>query len=591
MNGLHRMPAILLVMLVIPAFVFASVDISMEEANTVAWNYATYMHEVGEWTIQPEAVENAEALLHNGNIVGYYMEFAPTGYAVITASSLLPPVKASWHEGILSFDGPDSPGEILIELLAQKMEQIEELGENRAQWQANGVMESEVDRASNLWQAYTRDNYSDFRSSLPVSELDEYTPGVNLLQGIIWHQGYPYNSYVPVNGYERCPVGCVATAMGMVCLYWQWPPMGEGSHTYTWMEDGVTAHELSADFSDPYDWDHIYGYYSNSPTQVEIDAIAELNYELGVAVEMDYDNEGSGAFMQDVAGAMSAHFRFVESADLAERRDYYGADAWFAVLCAELDEERPMVYGIDQHAIACAGYRVVGGYNQVYMNYGWGGYANQWYTFDSWPLPNPNVECATINLMPEADPSDLAAPTALAGNVDPETGNVTLTWQAPEEGGFEYYKIYRDGTWISIAVTETVVNLLTEYGSYSYTVTAQYPDGESFPSPPAVVVWEETATPETKDSRIPDHFEVSSVYPNPFNSSTSITVALPEAGDVTLHLYNVLGERVAVIGAGHYSTGEYSFRFDASDLATGIYFIDARLNNAHQQIQKIVYSK
>ena len=61
-------------------------------------------------------------------------------------------------------------------------------------------------------------------------------------------------------------------------------------------------------------------------------------------------------------------------------------------------------------------------------------------------------------------------------------------------------------------------------------------------------------------------------YPNPFNPSTQIKFAIKEAGFVTLKVYDVLGKEVATLVKGDFTAGSYNVSFDASGLASGIYF-------------------
>jgi hypothetical protein len=60
--------------------------------------------------------------------------------------------------------------------------------------------------------------------------------------------------------------------------------------------------------------------------------------------------------------------------------------------------------------------------------------------------------------------------------------------------------------------------------------------------------------------------------PNPFNPSTTIEYALPHAGLVTLKVYNVLGEEVAVLITGDHAAGTFKATWDASDMPSGVYF-------------------
>ena len=76
---------------------------------------------------------------------------------------------------------------------------------------------------------------------------------------------------------------------------------------------------------------------------------------------------------------------------------------------------------------------------------------------------------------------------------------------------------------------------------------------------------------------IPDKFEFAQNYPNPFNPSTSFKFALPEAADVRLEIYNILGRRVATVTDGRYEAGLHKVTWDGRgdggwDIASGVYF-------------------
>lgn len=69
----------------------------------------------------------------------------------------------------------------------------------------------------------------------------------------------------------------------------------------------------------------------------------------------------------------------------------------------------------------------------------------------------------------------------------------------------------------------------------------------------------------------PDEFTLSQNYPNPFNPSTNIRYTVPVQSDVTLEVFNLLGQRVATLVNTKQVAGSYTVRFDASSLASGLY--------------------
>ena len=71
--------------------------------------------------------------------------------------------------------------------------------------------------------------------------------------------------------------------------------------------------------------------------------------------------------------------------------------------------------------------------------------------------------------------------------------------------------------------------------------------------------------------QMPSAFVLHQNYPNPFNPSTMIKLALPKSSDVTLKVFNILGEEVATLVSDRLSAGSYSYDWDAGNLASGVY--------------------
>ena len=72
----------------------------------------------------------------------------------------------------------------------------------------------------------------------------------------------------------------------------------------------------------------------------------------------------------------------------------------------------------------------------------------------------------------------------------------------------------------------------------------------------------------------PASYNLSQNFPNPFNPSTVIRFAMPVAGNVTLNVYNALGQKVAELVNGFKPAGEHSVDFSAANLTSGVYFYE-----------------
>ncbi len=85
---------------------------------------------------------------------------------------------------------------------------------------------------------------------------------------------------------------------------------------------------------------------------------------------------------------------------------------------------------------------------------------------------------------------------------------------------------------------------------------------------------------EEINNSLPVEFELSQNYPNPFNPSTTIKFSIPKAANVSLKVYNTLGQEVAQIINGFREAGNYSVNWNASNLASGIYIYRLETNNS-----------
>ena len=89
---------------------------------------------------------------------------------------------------------------------------------------------------------------------------------------------------------------------------------------------------------------------------------------------------------------------------------------------------------------------------------------------------------------------------------------------------------------------------------------------------------------------MPTELTLSQAYPNPFNPSTSLSVYVPADGIVSLNVYNVMGQKVAILHSGNMTAGTHSVTWNASNMTSGMYFVRAESSNS-VAVQKVMLMK
>ncbi len=103
----------------------------------------------------------------------------------------------------------------------------------------------------------------------------------------------------------------------------------------------------------------------------------------------------------------------------------------------------------------------------------------------------------------------------------------------------------------------------------------------------ALVMASAVATANEDFAAVPTHFRLHGAYPNPFNPSTTISYDLPEAAEVTLLVYDMLGREVQQTLVGHQAAGaNHQVSFEAQGLASGTYLYRVVAQLADRQEMK-----
>jgi hypothetical protein len=87
------------------------------------------------------------------------------------------------------------------------------------------------------------------------------------------------------------------------------------------------------------------------------------------------------------------------------------------------------------------------------------------------------------------------------------------------------------------------------------------------------------------EAALPTEFAVSQNYPNPFNAKTSFKLELPVSSDVAINIYNVAGQLVKAINLPNLDAGVHSVVWDASDVASGVYFYRVTADNFNKTMK------
>ncbi len=144
------------------------------------------------------------------------------------------------------------------------------------------------------------------------------------------------------------------------------------------------------------------------------------------------------------------------------------------------------------------------------------------------------------------------------------SGTAWLSLQAPDKGtldagGEEEFQLLFNSTELSIGEYE---------GSMLFTHNAI--------DQAAIIPITLSVIPMAVDEdalQLPTEFLIDAIYPNPFNSTTTISISLPKADNVTLELYDVQGRLVESLHDGQLQAGIHHTTLKASNMASGVYFV------------------
>lgn len=210
-------------------------------------------------------------------------------------------------------------------------------------------------------------------------------------------------------------------------------------------------------------------------------------------------------------------------------------------------------------------------------------------------LTAPETTCCRIWMVPDRPDSVVVRPggrfgfTGYISNVCDTTICTDIWWGVEYNGVFYQQGMFEDvclqpGQTMSGHLRQRVPNYAPP-GTYMY---CAYANG--YPEPACEYCFEFTVIGTSIDngytewgydgnwiekiesSQLPSEYVLMDAYPNPFNATTNISFGLPEAGHVSLEIYNLMGQKIATLVDGYKEAGYHSVNWDASQYSSGIYF-------------------
>ena len=203
-----------------------------------------------------------------------------------------------------------------------------------------------------------------------------------ILGEVEWGQDEPYNNLCPTVGGERSVTGCVATAISQIMYAHKYPTKGIGSKTYTTESHGL---QLNVNFgATTYDWGNMLPYYKNNYNSTQANAVATLMYHVGVAADMDYAPDGSGAISSAALAAITEYFGYNKSIHVLPK-DFMKEETVLQTVASDLQEGRPVYISgstVNQegHAFVCDGMQSDG---YLHINWGWNGSGNGYFALSA----------------------------------------------------------------------------------------------------------------------------------------------------------------------------------------------------------------
>ena len=382
-----------------------AIPVDLSTAENVAEFQLVVKEKTGDYSISNITVFQNEEVI----TLAYIANLHPYGFIIVTPDTDITPILA--YSFNCNFPMDDDENNILYHMVKNDMElRLQAISDTTF---------PKIQENNDLWNKYISED-----SQYLEQDREQWPPeGTTSTGGWVetaWHQHHPYNYFCPLDPetYERCKVGCVATAMAQIINYHK----DIGNLSFNYHDDHYISNlngiiiEIdddcnSLDFPSFEELNlhlfHLRNHYNHDSTLTYTDTMA-LNFACGISTKMDYSSGGSGASLYSVESALLDKFDYT-SAECESNID----SVFYDTLAQNMIDAMPVELGISSdfwlmppppHAIVCDGYNTD---DEYHLNFGWGEFnpgggitpTEAWYVLpDGMPELYNIVDCAVMNI-------------------------------------------------------------------------------------------------------------------------------------------------------------------------------------------------
>jgi len=400
-----------ILLLLITALLSITPSADADDYTTIAQNFLLFRHSTKEISTA-ELVEVSELDPALPKIpVARLFHLQGGGYILVSVSTELTPVKAY----SLEHDFYTLPAAYRMYLLQELEMNIRNLQARRSTMSIDPAVSENRKR----W---------DFLLGLrDIRTVHAYVPDTFLLT-TRWNQDYPYNKFLPEISGQNTLTGCVNTAIAQLMRYHSHPQRGAGVATYTW-----NSQTLKAILWRPYNWDNMADTLGGAAALYQVDEVALLMRDLGIANHTSFGLDGSPAGINP--SVLIQNFAYSNQATSMTNSN---ETTFFATIRTEIDALRPVLLIFPGHMTVADGYSSDPSGRKIHVNMGWGGHADDYYYLDenvqaggyTFSTTPPNLTIY-YNIRP-CSGSDCATPPSSTGPdiapvIDTNFSNIMLT--------------------------------------------------------------------------------------------------------------------------------------------------------------------